>query len=149
MSEEIRFFLPGPTYVADEVRHAMTRQPIGHRSAAFKELYGSVSRRLPDVFRTSEEVMTVTGSGSLCWDLAVASTMRGRVLCFTNGAFSERFLTVCRGHGVDVEQVEVPWGEPISPDLVRRHLRAGGPWAGVTLAHNETSTGVLSPLEQI
>ena len=119
MSKPVQFFLPGPTWVADPVRAALTRQPVGHRSPEFKTLYGSVSERLKPVFRTSRDVVVVTSSGSLCWDIALASSVRSDVLCLTNGAFSERFLTTAKAHGKAVDQVSVPWGQPIDPELVR------------------------------
>lgn len=148
MNQPVRFFLPGPTWVPPDVREAMSRQPVGHRSPEFKELYTSVSRRLPEVFRTSRDVVTVTSSGSLSWDMALCSSVREDVLCLTNGAFSERFMTVAKSQGKNVDQVAVPWGRPIDPDLVRDALRRKS-YEAVTVAHNETSTGVLSPLEEI
>ncbi len=148
MTEEIRFFLPGPTYVREDVRQAMTRQPIGHRSPEFKQLYASVAERLRPVFRTSREVMVVTSSGSLVWDMTMVSLVRSDVLNLTNGAFSERFHTVGQAWGRRAEQVSVPWGQPLDPDLVRQALRRKR-YEAVTLAHNETSTGVLNPLQEI
>lgn len=146
--EPVRFFLPGPTWVPEKVRSALTRQPVGHRSPEFKEIYASVSERLKKVFRTSRDVVTVTSSGSLCWDIALASTHPAEVLCLTNGAFSERFLTTAKSRGLSVDQIAVPWGQPVDPDLLRDALRRKT-YQAVTLAHNETSTGVLSPLAEI
>ncbi|MDA8018564.1 MAG: alanine--glyoxylate aminotransferase family protein [Thermoanaerobaculia bacterium] len=148
MTEDIRFFLPGPTYVREDVRAAMTQHPIGHRGAPFKALYADVRSRLPGVFRTSGEVVLLTSSGSLAWDVAVASTIESSVLCCTNGAFSDRFLTVCRAWGKDADQLDFPHGAPVDPDLIRQALRRK-PYEAVTLAHNETSTGTLSDLASI
>ncbi|MEO1366359.1 MAG: aminotransferase class V-fold PLP-dependent enzyme, partial [Acidobacteriota bacterium] len=89
-----------------------------------------------------------TSSGSLSWDIAVASSIESDLLCCTNGAFSERFLNVARAWGKEADQLDVPWGQPIDPDLVRQALRRKK-YEAVTLAHNETSTGTLSPLEEI
>lgn len=148
MTEDIRFFLPGPTYVLRDVRAAMTQDLMGHRGPEFKALYADVRGRLPSLFRTSGEVMVLTSSGSLAWDVAVASTIRSDVLCLTNGAFSERFEKVCKAHGKNVDTVSAPWGRPIDPQQVRAALRAKS-YEAVTLAHNETSTGVLNDLETI
>lgn len=148
MEQPVRFFLPGPTWVPEEVLAAMTRQPVGHRSSEFMELYGSLSDRLKRVFRTSRDVVTVTSSGSLCWDIALASTAPTEVLCLTNGAFSERFLTAAKSRGLSVDQIAVPWGQTFDPALLRDALRRKR-YQAVTLAHNETSTGVLSPLAEL
>lgn len=146
--DAIRFFLPGPTYVREDVRAVMTGHPIGHRGPEFAALYADVRGRLPAIFRTSGEVLLLTASGSLAWDVAVASTIEDDVLCLTNGAFSERFLTVCRAWGKDADQLSFLWGEPIDADLLRKALRRKK-YEAVTLAHNETSTGTLSDLEAI
>lgn len=148
MTEDIRFFLPGPTYVREDVRAAMTQHPIGHRGGPFKALYADVRSRLPAIFRTSGEVMLLTSSGSLAWDVAVTSTLNESVLCCTNGAFSQRFLTVCKAWGKDADQLDFPYGSPVDPDLLRDALRRKK-YEAVTLAHNETSTGTLSDLETI
>ena len=148
MTEEIRFFLPGPTYVLKDVRQAMTQDLFGHRGPEFKALYGSLRERLPSVFKTSDEVVTLTSSGSLAWDVAVSSTIESDVLCLTNGAFSERFLTVCKAWGKNADVVSAPWGRPIDPDHVREALKRKS-YEAVTLAHNETSTGILNPLKEI
>jgi aspartate aminotransferase-like enzyme len=42
----------------------------------------------------------------------------------------------------------LPWGEPILPEAVAARL-AGGEFDAVTIVHNETSTGVTSPIQEI
>ena len=148
MTEEIRFFLPGPTYVLEDVRRAMTPCPIAHRSPEFKALYRSLQGRLNEVFKTTNPVYLLSSSSSLAWDVAVASTIERNVLCLTNGSFSERFRAVCRAWGKDVDEVSAPWGRPIDPDRVRDALRRKS-YEAVTLAHSETATGVLNPLKEI
>lgn len=148
MTEDIRYFSPGPTYVREDVRQAMTHYPVGHRGAEFKALYASIAERLKTVFATTGDVVTATSSGSLAWDIGVVSSIEKDVLCLTNGAFSERFLGVCRAWGKQVDEIAVPWGRPIDPEQVRLALRRKR-YEAVTMAHSETSTGVLNPVEAI
>lgn len=148
MSEEIRFFLPGPTHVPEAVRQEMTHPPVGHRAPSFKALYAEIAERLPTVFRTAREVVTVTGSGTLGLEIALASLVRRSVLCLTAGAFSERWLKIARSLDKDADQLSVPWGKTLDPDLIREALRRRT-YDAVTVCHNETSTGVLHPLEDI
>ena len=148
--EEIRYFQPGPSYVLEEVRAAMTRPIVAHRSPEFLALYGSLAERLPAVLRTVGEVYIATGSATLMMESAVVSTVHRRLLCLTNGAFSERWLEICRSLGKEAEVLAVPWGEAIDPDRVRAVLRgASVPFEAVTVVHCETSTGVLNPLAEI
>jgi aspartate aminotransferase-like enzyme len=146
--EVIRYFVPGPSYVLAEVREAMTRPLVGHRSAAFGALYASLARRLPAVFRTAGEVYLATGSSTLLMESAVLSTVASRVLNLTCGAFSERWHDVSLAVGRQADRVAVPWGQAIDPDLVRRALRRQA-YEAVTVVHNETSTGVINPLAEI
>jgi aspartate aminotransferase-like enzyme len=148
MTEIIRFFLPGPSYVTEAVRQAMTIPMQGHRSAPFKALYVKLADRLQKVLRTSGDVMIATGSSTLIMESAVLSTVTTDVLNLTCGAFSERWHSISQSLGRSADQVAVPWGQPIDPDLVRTALRRKR-YEAVTLVHNETSTGVMSPLEEI
>ena len=146
--EPIRHFLPGPVYVTESVRRAMTRPIVSHRSAAFREVYDRVTGRLREVFRTRRDVPLATGSATLVMEIAVISTARREVLNLVCGAFSERWNAIARALGRRADRVDVPWGRPVDPDLVRRALRRKR-YEVVTLVHNETSTGVISPLREI
>ena len=145
---DIRFFLPGPTYVLPEVREAMVADVVGHRSPGFKSLYQSMAPRLQSVFRTSGDVFIATGSATLVMESAIVSTVESRVLNLVCGAFSERWHQICLSLGRQADRVEVPWGRAMDPDLLREALRRQR-YEAVTLVHNETSTGVINPLESI
>jgi aspartate aminotransferase-like enzyme len=148
MTEPIRFFLPGPSYILEEVRQAMTGPMVGHRSAGFRAFTVALAERLPKLLRTAGDVMIATGSSTLIMEAAVASCVREDVLNLTNGAFSERWHTICRALGKSADRLSVPWGQAIDPDLVRRALGRKR-YEAVTLVHNETSTGAMSPLPEI
>jgi aspartate aminotransferase-like enzyme len=148
VTERIQFFLPGPTYVPEDVRQRMTAPAIGHRSAGFKPVYESIGRRLPAVLRTAGDAYVATGSSTLIMESAVISTVAADVLNLTNGAFSERWHAISRAVGKAADKVAVPWGQAVDPDLVRAALRRKR-YEAVTVVHNETSTGVMSPVAEI
>jgi aspartate aminotransferase-like enzyme len=72
----------------------------------------------------------------------------GKVLNCMNGAFSDKWFDVSKKCGKEAVALQVEWGQPIKPEAVREALKAGG-FDAVTLIHNETSTGVMSPLAEI
>jgi aspartate aminotransferase-like enzyme len=146
--EPIRFFLPGPSYVLEAVRAAQRRQPVGHRSAEFRGAYEQVAGGLQALFRTQRPVVVATGSATLLMEAAVASTVSGRALHLVNGAFSGRFQAISRGLGREADHLTVPLGHAVEPELLRQALRRGR-YDAVTVAHCETSTGVLSPLREL
>lgn len=148
MTEQIKFFLPGPSYVLEEVRQAMTKPMVGHRSAGFKSFYLKMAERLPKVLRTAGDVMVASASSTLVMESAVISTAASDVLNLTNGAFSERWHSISRSVGRNADKIAFPWGEAVDPDTVRAALRRKR-YEAVTLVHNETSTGVMSPIADV
>jgi len=64
------------------------------------------------------------------------------------GAFSDKWFDVSKRCGKEAEALQVPWGSPIRAEEVDRRL-ATGRFDALTLIHNETSTGVMSPLAEI
>ena len=146
--EPMRFFLAGPTYVLQRVREAQLRQPVAHRAADFRAAYESVAGALQQIFRTSRPVVTATASATLLMEAAVVSTVAKRALHLVNGAFAQRFHTISRAHCLDSDQVVVPMGHAIDPDLLRQALRRAR-YDAITVVHSETSTGVLNPLPEL
>jgi aspartate aminotransferase-like enzyme len=148
VNEPIKFFLPGPSYVPEDARQAMTRPMVGHRSAGFKDFYLTIAERLPKVLRTQGDVMVATGSSTLVMESAVISCVQQDVLNLTNGAFSERWHSISKSLGKAADKLAFPWGQALDPDVVRSALRRKR-YEAVTLVHNETSTGVMSPIADV
>jgi predicted phosphoserine aminotransferase len=148
VSEQIKFFLPGPTYVSEDARQAMTRPMVGHRSAGFKDFYVKLSAKLPPMLRTKGEVMVATGSSTLIMESAIISCVEKDVLSLTNGAFSERWHSIAKSTGKSADKLSAPWGQAVDPEAVRAALRRKR-YDAVTVVHNETSTGVMSPIADL
>lgn len=148
MTETIQFFLPGPSHVSEAARLAMTKPMVGHRSTPFKSFHLTLAERLPKVLRTSGDGMIATGSSTLIMESAVISCAASEVLNLVNGAFSDRWHSISKSVGRSADKVSFPWGEAIDPDVVRAALRRKK-YDAVTLVHNETSTGVMSPLADL
>ncbi|MBV8375439.1 MAG: alanine--glyoxylate aminotransferase family protein, partial [Verrucomicrobia bacterium] len=64
------------------------------------------------------------------------------------GAFSDKWFDVSKRCGKRAVGLQVEWGKPIDPGAVDAQLATGN-FDAVTLIHNETSTGVMSPLKEI
>jgi predicted phosphoserine aminotransferase len=112
------------------------------------DLIRSIQEKLPRVFFTDQTVLIAASSGTGLWEAAVRNTINNKALNCVNGAFSDRFRQVTEMNGKENEVLEVPWGQPILPEQVAERL-AGGGFDAVTLVHNETSTGVTSPIQEI
>lgn len=145
-----KLFIPGPTEVRPEILQAQVAPMIGHRSSDCDALIASVEDKLKQVFLTHYRVYILAASGSGLQEAAIRNGVRAgrRVANFVNGAFSQRWHEVSLGCDKDAVKFEVPAGQPIRPDFVAASL-AGGDWDAVTVVHNETSTGVVSPVGEI
>jgi len=144
-----KLFIPGPVQVSEKTLAAFRKPLIGHRSADFKKLYASIQPGLQQLFGTKQPVFLSTSSAWGVMEGAIRNLVgRGKVLNCMNGAFSDKWLDVSRRCGKEAVPLQVEWGQPIRGEQVRAHL-AGGGFDAVTLIHNETSTGVMSPLEEI
>ncbi len=148
-----RLFLPGPTMVADEVLEAQARRLIGHRGPEITALMMSLQPRLRRVFQTGHRVFISTSSATGLFEAAARSCIGKHALCCVNGAFSQRWAEVVEANGRSLARLEVEWGEPITADHVDEALdkaaENGHPFDAVTVVHNETSTGVTSPVGEI
>lgn len=143
-----KLFIPGPVNVAPEIFAAMSQPMIGHRMKEYAELHGRVTTNLKRMMETSDRTFLATSSAFGVMEGAVRNLVRGRCVNFCNGAFSDKWHDVTLRCGKQADAVKVPWGQPITADLVDQAL-ATGKYDSFTLINNETSTGVLSPLEEI
>ena len=138
-----RFFLPGPTEVRAEIRRAMARPLIGHRSEEFQELFSRIQSGLRYVFKTTRPVFVSTSSATGMMEAGVRCAPSGAVLALVNGAFSQRFATIAEQVGRQYDRYEVPAGEAHDPVELARLLDTKR-YSAVTIVHCETSTGVLN-----
>jgi len=144
-----KLFIPGPVHVSEKTFRALCRPMIGHRSGDFKKLYGGIQPRLKELFGTTQPVFLSTSSA---WGVMEGSIRNlvgtGKVLNCMCGAFSDKWFDVSKKCGKEAASLQVEWGQPIRGEQLRAQLRQGG-FDAVTLIHNETSTGVMSPIAEI
>jgi len=116
-----------------------------HRQAPVRGLVGRVRSGLRDLFDLPDDYEVALGNGGTTafWDAAAACLVRERALHLTFGEFSQKFATVTRNAPFLADPIVVraepgdapaPTTDP-SADIVA--------WA-----HNETSTGVMVPVQR-
>jgi predicted phosphoserine aminotransferase len=144
----MKLFIPGPTDVREDVLRAMATPPIGHRTAEISVLYREISERAQKIMRTSDMILLSTSSATGLMEAAIRNAVERRVLSLVCGAFSDRWHAIAVTNGKEADKLEVPWGKAIDPAEVEARLRTGA-YDALTVAHNETSTGVQNPLVEI
>src|SRR3954464_9529201 len=144
----VKLHIPGPVEVSEKTFQAFRSPMIGHRGQGFKDLYAKIQPQLQQLFYTKSLVYLSTSSAWGVMEGAIRNLVAKKVLCCMCGAFSDKWLDVSQRCGKEAEGLKVDWGQPIRGEAVDKKL-ATGQFDAVTLIHNETSTGVMSPLGEI
>lgn len=143
-----KLFIPGPTEVKKEVLIELANPQIGHRTEEFRQLFGSLKPGLKKLFYTEKDVLISTSSGSGFWEAAIRSCINKKVLHAVNGAFSKKWADVSIACGKEVTVVKFGDGKSVKANEIDKALSTGG-FEAFCMAHNETSTGVASNLEEM
>jgi aspartate aminotransferase-like enzyme len=144
----VKLHIPGPVEVSAKTFQAFCSPMIGHRGQGFKDLYAKLQPQLQQLLYTKQLVYLSTSSAWGVMEGAVRNLVQKRVLNCMCGAFSDKWLDVSKRCGKEAEALQVPWGSPIRADQVDAKL-ATGHFDALTFIHNETSTGVMSPVYEI
>jgi alanine-glyoxylate transaminase / serine-glyoxylate transaminase / serine-pyruvate transaminase len=142
---------PGPSQAAPSVLHAMSQPLIGHLDPAFIQLMEEIKGMLRDISQTSNEItFPVSGTGSAGMEFCFANLIEpgDQVVIGVNGVFGGRMAEVAERCGARVTKVEAAWGTIIEPAQIAAALKGVRPKI-VAIVHAETSTGVLTPVEEI
>ena len=143
-----KLFIPGPVEVKPDVLEKMATPMIGHRSKEASQLQRRISDKLRKVFYTKEEILLSTTSGSGLMEGAIRSCTAKRAAVFSVGAFGNRWYEMAKCNNVPADVFESEWGKPTTPKMVDDALSTGK-YDLVTVTHNETSTGLMNPVEEI
>jgi len=144
----VKLHIPGPVEVSEKTFRAFCSPMIGHRGQGFKDLYARIQPQLQSLLYTKQLVYLGTSSAWGVMEGAIRNLVAKKVLCCMCGAFSDKWLDVAQRCGKAAEALKVEWGQPILAEQVDKKL-SSGQFDALTLIHNETSTGVMSPLSQI
>jgi len=155
VTQQTHLRIPGPTPLPDAVREAGGRQMVNHRGPEFKELLGRVTDGLKRAFRTEDDLVILSCSGTGGLEAGVVNHLSpgDAILSVSIGVFGDRFAKVATRYGADVTKLDVEWGQAADPaavgDALRSMAEGGRPAKAVLLTHNETSTGVTNPLQEL
>jgi aspartate aminotransferase-like enzyme len=141
---------PGPTPVPPEVLAATAAPMIHHRGPDFQAVLARTVDRLKQVFRTENDVLLFTASGTGAFESAVANLVSpgDSVLAVSQGEFGERWAKLGAVYGAEVRPLALAWGESPTPDQLRRALDNQAADI-VFLVHSETSSGVVADIEPL
>jgi len=141
-------FVPGPVDVNGDILQAQAQPMLPHRSPDYEKIFHQAERKARELFGTRHRVLISASSGTGLQEAAVRNLAQVDVLSCVNGAFGNRWHQVAVSNGKNADMLEVPWEQPISADAVCDAL-AKKEYEIITIVHNETSTGMQNPVDEI
>jgi len=147
-----RLMGPGPSDVAPAVLQAMSRPLVGHLDPAFVKMMEEIKAMLRQAFLTQNEMtFPVSGTGSAGMEFCFVNLIEpgDEVIIGVNGVFGTRMCDVAERCGARVTRVEAPWGNIIEAEQIAVALGKVPKPKLVAIVHAETSTGALTPVEEI
>ena len=121
-----------------------------HRQQPVKGLVADIRAGLRELFSAPDgyEVALGNGGATAFWDAAAFGLIERRALHLTYGEFSSKFATVTTGAPFLEDPVVISSDPGDAPDPGAL-TALDGPVDVVTWAHNETSTGVMVPVQRV
>jgi alanine-glyoxylate transaminase/serine-glyoxylate transaminase/serine-pyruvate transaminase len=129
----------------------MSMPLVGHLDPVFVKMMEEIKSMLRVVFMTKNEMtFPVSGTGSAGMEFCFVNLIEpgDEVVVGVNGVFGNRMVDVAERCGAKVTKVESPWGRIIEASQIASALKGKKPKL-VAIVHAETSTGALTPVEEI
>ena len=149
MSTQNPVFIPGPTNMPESLRRACDMPTLDHRSNAFADILHPARNGVRQVIKaTDAEIFVFPSTGTGGWETAITNTLSpgDSVLAARNGMFSQKWIDMCQRHALNVELVDVEWGEGIPADRFEEILTAdkGHRIKAVLAVHVDTSSSIFT-----
>ena len=149
---ELSLWAPGPHMLTPAVREVLAtyQTTYSHRSSEFKACYQKAAGLLREVFgiSTGFTPLIFGHTGSYNWEMVAVNTpSHFRTLGMDIGSFSQKWTQVFQSRGQTIDILKAPWGNRIDPEIWTEALKNN--YDLTLIIHNETSTGVMHPVEDL
>lgn len=144
-------FTVGPVQSSEAVRAIGAEQVPYFRTAEFSEVMLENERLMLQFAKAPEGARAVflTASGTGAMEAAVANvlTPEDKVLVVNGGSFGQRFVEICRIHGIPLAEVVPPPGDTVTEAQLAAFDGQG--YTALLVNIHETSTGVRYDAEAL
>jgi alanine-glyoxylate transaminase/serine-glyoxylate transaminase/serine-pyruvate transaminase len=145
--------IPGPAPVPERILRAMDKAVIDHRGPEFQQLGQRVLSGIKTIFKTKGHVFIYPSSGTGAWEASLTNLFSpgDKILMFESGHFATLWKTMAVKLGLKPEFIESDWRSGADPNEIERRLRQdkNHEIKAVCIVHNETSTGITSPVAEV
>lgn len=140
---------PGPTPLPPEVYKVLQTPILHHRTKEFGAQFEQCLADMKYVFRTKNDLLLLTASGSGAMESSIANLLSPGDACLIHvtGAFGARFVKIAKAYGLDPIVIEEEWGEPADPQKLEDALKKNQDVKAVFHQHTDTSTAVVNDIK--
>jgi len=144
-------FTPGPTPVPTDALLSMALPVDYHRSDEAVKMINKCNQGLKRVFQTENDVIILTSSGTGAMESAVVNLLspNDKVIAIVSGKFGNRWQEICSVYNIDVDCIQLEWGQTVPPELVEKQLKKQPDTKAVFATLCETSTGCLHDIKSL
>ena len=145
---------PGPSTTTDTVKMAQVVPDICPREDDLADMMRQMRKDLVRIVHGDPQKYTSVlfcGSGTLNLDVCVNSLLPEgkKILVVNNGAYSSRAVEICEYYGLDHINLQFPIDEQPDLKVVEKTMKENPDIAVVYTKHNETVSGVGTPIREI
>lgn len=148
-----KLLTPGPLTTSVTVREQMLTDRCAWGEAYKAEVQDIRARILGLAHASPDAYVTILMQGSGTYGVeAVLSSVPGKdekVLVLVNGAYSERMCQILARYGINYDRIDCPYTEWPDAEKLDAYLTEHTDIDYVAMVHNETTTGILNPIENI
>ena len=148
---EQHLLTPGPTPLPPEVREALGRQIIHHRTPQFEAILKEAEEGLQYIFQTKNDVFIFASSGTGAMEAAVANILSAgdKAITIQGGKFGERWTELCKSYNANPIVIDVEWGKAVDLRIIEEKLNSDKDIKAVFVTLTETSTGVDTDIKAL
>lgn len=140
-------FTVGPVEVRKEVLEAMTKPMMTHRGKDYEQLQAGVVEKLHKTLDTDMNIMMSPSSASGLLEACVRCGVNSNMVGISNGSFGNRWQSIGTENGRNVKKINVEWGKAVRAEHLAGQIDDST--EAVTMIANESSTGVLNPVQEL
>lgn len=141
-------FTPGPTPVLEELRLAMAKPTIHHRTPEFESVFKNVRSSLLALLGMNE-VLLLASSGTGAMEASVGTFCHKKALVINSGKFGERFSKIATALGRCVCEIKNEWDTAADVSDVMDVLKNNPDIDAVFMQACESAGGLRQPFECI
>ena len=139
----------GPTEIENDILELGAQPMVYNRTDEFSTFVKEIEKMLKLVFKTQNDVLFISSSGSGAMEAAVVNLLSegDEALIVSGGTFGYRWFEIANRYNINCTLIELHEGEVVTAEMIRQKITKETKAVFVTA--NETSTGTLTDLESI